>query len=251
MDIFDREKMIQQLNLEVAARLHFGSEDNAFLIDLGCGFGAISRTVAKNYSNVTIKGVTLSPAQVETAKKLNARQNLQDRIEIFEADYTKLPFEDGAADGVFAIESACYAAGAAKEDLIREMARVLKPGGRFVIADCFLKTPAEKFNAFARKCYDGMCKNWALPEIASLRGFTGALEKHGFRDVAVEDIYWRAAPSIAYAPYAVFSFIAKKFFAGEPLKPQSVNNLKASLLAPLVSLNRSKFGYYLISGTRG
>lgn len=251
LDIFDREKMIQQLNLEIAARLNLGSKDKAFLIDLGCGFGAISRTIAKNYSGVMIKGVTLSPSQVETAKKLNTQVDLHDRIEIFEGDYTKLPFEDGAAGGVWAVESACYAAGAAKEDLIREMARVLKPGGRFVIADCFLKTSAKKFNALAGKCYEEMCKNWALPEIASLELFVETLRKHDFRDIAVEDIYWRAAPSIAHAPFAVLTFILKKFSTGEPLKRQSINNLKASLLAPIVSLNRSKFGYYLISGRRG
>jgi hypothetical protein len=35
---------------------------------------------------------------------------------------------------------------------------------------------------------------------------------------------------------------------GEALKPQSINNLKASLLALALGLNRSKFSYYLISG---
>jgi len=245
---FNREKMLEQLNLEIAARLNLDSKDSVFLVDLGCGAGAISRSVAKNYPRAIIKGVTLSPAQVETAMKLNVRENLQKRIEIFRGDYTALPFQDGAADGVWAVESACYAEGAGKENLICEMARVLKTDGRFAVADCFVKQP---LNRLMQRCYAEMCKNWAVSELPALDCFVAALRKHNFRDIVVEDISWRAAPSVAHAPLAVFTFILKKFFAGEPLKQQSINNLKASLLAPVVSLNRSKFSYCLISGTRG
>jgi len=247
---FDREKMLEQLNLEIAARLHLESGDTAFLIDLGCGAGAISRSIAKNYPNVIIKGVTIVPSQVEMAVRLNIRENLQKRIEIFRKDYTALPFGDGAADGVWAVESACYAEGFVKEDLAREMARVLKPGGRFVIADCFIKQPEKKFNALIERCYSEICKNWALSEMPALDYFVAGLKRHNFGDIVVEDMSWRVAPSLAHAPYAVVTFLLKKFFAGEPLKQKSIGNLKASLLAPVLGLNRSKFGYYLISGRR-
>jgi len=248
---FDREKMLEQMNLEIGARLRLDSIDKVFLIDLGCGAGAIARSVAKNYSGAIIKGVTIAPSQVETAAKLNALANLQKQIEIFKADYTALPFADGAADGVWAVESACYAEGAAKENLAREMARVLKTGGRFVVADCFIKKPEKKFNFLIEKCYEAVCRNWTLPEMPALDCFVAALERQGFRDIFVEDISWRVAPSLAHAPFAVLSFIFKKLFAGEALKQQSVNNLKASLLALALGLNRTKFSYCLISGRHG
>ncbi len=248
---FDREKMLEQLNLEIAARLHLDSKAKAFLIDLGCGVGAIARSIAKNYSNSIIKGVTIAPSQVETATKLNALENLHEQIEIQTADYTALPFADGAADGVWAVESACYAEGAAKENLVREMARVLKTGGRFVVADCFVKQPEKKFNFLIERCYSAACRNWAFSEMPALDCFVAALERQGFRDIIVEDISWRVAPSLAHAPFAVLSFTLKKLFAGEPLKQQSINNLKASLLALTLGLNRTKFSYCLISGRRG
>jgi ubiquinone/menaquinone biosynthesis C-methylase UbiE len=247
---FDRGKMLVQMNLEIAGRLQLKSNNDAFLIDLGCGFGAIARTIAKHYSKAVIKGVTIVPSHVEIAKKLNARANLNKQIEILEGDYAKLPFPDGAADGVWAVESACYAQGADKEDLIGEMARVLKTGGRFAVADCFIKQPEKKFNALIEKSYAEVCKNWALPEMPVLDHFTAALKRKGFRDIQVEDISWRVAPSLAHAPFAVASFIVKKLLAGETLKRHSFNNLKASLLAPALGLNRSKFSYCLISGIR-
>ena len=248
---FDREKMLEQLNLEIAARLQLDAKDKAFLIDLGCGAGAIARCVAKNYPDSIIKGVTIAPSQVETAAKLNVQANLQKQIEILKGDYTALPFTGGAADGVWAVESACYAEGAAKENLVREMARVLKTGGRFVVADCFIKQPEKKFNFMIERCYRAACRNWAFSEMPALDCFVAALERQGFRDIVVEDISWRVAASLAHAPFAVLSFALKKLFAGEPLNRQSVNNLKASLLALALGLNRTKFSYCLISGRRG
>lgn len=248
---FDREKMLEQLNLEVARRLNLDPNDRAFLIDLGCGAGAIARSVARNYLHSTIKGVTIAPSQVETAVTLNGRENLQKQIEILEGDYAALPFDDGAADGVWAVESACYAEGDSKENLVREMARVLKRGGRFVVADCFIKQPEKKLNILVEKCYSAACKNWALSEMPCLEYFVVALKRQGFRDIVVEDISWRAAPSLAHAPFAVLTFIVRKLWAAERLKQQSINNLKASLLALAIGSNRSKFSYCLISGTRG
>jgi MPBQ/MSBQ methyltransferase len=249
VSFLDREKMLEQMNLEVASRLRLDPEEGAMLIDLGCGVGAISRTVSKNYPNSTIKGLTTSPSQIAAATRLNVLEGLGDRIEIIECDYRAMPFERASADGAWAVESACYASGPAKEDFIGEMARVLKPGGRFVIADCFLKRPASELKFPVKHCYSSVCRSWAFVEMPMLDRFVAALEQHGFRDVLVEDISWRVAPSLAHAPPAVLGFIIKKIFTGSPLKQHSVRNLKASLLATVLGLNRSKFRYCLISGT--
>jgi cyclopropane fatty-acyl-phospholipid synthase-like methyltransferase len=251
MDPFAREAMLEQLNLEVAARLMLDPKDRAFLIDLGCGAGAIARTVAGRYANATIKGITIVPSQVETATRLNTLKNLESRIEIIRGDYASTPFADGVADGVWAVESACYAQGSTKENLAREMARVLKTGGRFVVADCFVKDPEKKLNYLAGKYYSAVCRYWALPEMPELEGFVAALKRQGFTDVVVEDISWRVAPSLAHAPFAVMGFIVKKLFAGERLNRHSINNLKASLLAIALGLNRAKFSYCLVSGRAG
>jgi MPBQ/MSBQ methyltransferase len=247
---FDREAMFEQLNLEVASRLQLGPEDHAFLIDLGCGMGAVARTVARYYKNSTIKGVTIAPSQVRIASKLNARQGLDRRIEILRADYTNMPFKDSEANGVFAVESACYAEGPAKEKLIHEMARVLGPGGRFVIADCFVMRPEKEFGTLLNLCYRAACRNWAVTEMCTLENVVATLEKHGFGNIIVEDISWRAAPSVAHTPFAVFTFILEKLLTGRRLRPHTLNNLKASLLAPILGISRHKFRYCLISGMR-
>lgn len=206
----NREKMLEQMNIEIAKRLKIDLQDNPFLIDLGCGTGAVSRTIAKNYSNAIIKGVTIVPSHVELASKLNKQENLNEQIEIIEGDYTNLPFANGLTDGVWAVESACHAEGRDKKNLIREMARVLKSGGRFAIADCFIKQPEKEFNILIKRSYESVCDYWAVPEMPVLESFVESLQNEGFQEILVEDISWRVAPSLAHAPLPFLVLFSKK-----------------------------------------
>jgi ubiquinone/menaquinone biosynthesis C-methylase UbiE len=248
MSPFDREAMLEEMNQEVARRLRLDPETRATLLDLGCGTGAVARSIARTYPESAITGVTITRSQIATANELNLAAGLGQQITTQPADFTSLPFDANSVDGVWAIESACYASGPGKEDLIREMARVLRPGGRFVVADCFVRNNSQPFDPFTARCYRSACRSWALEEMPALDHFTGALARNGFRDVAIEDISWQVAPSVMHAPFAVLSFVLKKFFAGERLGQHSRNNLKASLLAVLLGLNRRNFSYCLISG---
>ncbi|MEZ5425416.1 MAG: methyltransferase domain-containing protein [Pyrinomonadaceae bacterium] len=243
-----REQMIDQLNLEIGKRLEIDDKKPSLLIDLGCGTGAVSRALARHFPGTRYKGITISPGQVRTGKRINRKEKLGERVEMLLSDFTDLPLEENSADGVWAVESACYAKGRDKNDLIGEMARVLKSGGRFVVSDCFIKNPDKKMNFFMKKSYIGVCRGWALREMPVLDDFISALKKNGFREILVEDISWRVAPTLAQAPFAILSFIAKSWLAGKKLNHQSKNNLKASLLAVNIGLYRKKFSYFLISG---
>ena len=251
INLFDREAMLEQMNLEVAARLGVDPGSRPVLLDLGCGMGSIARSIAVNHSNAFIKAFTLVPSHVEIANALNAKAGLSDRIDVRRGDYIALPLDDRSADAAWAVESACYAGGDSKEDLIQEAARVLKAGGRFVVADCFLKKREHKLGPLVRRSYRSVCASWLLDEMPHVDEFVAALERNGFHNIVVEDISWRTAPSLAHAPFAVMTFFAKKILARVACGPHSINNLKASLLSLLLGLSRSNFSYYLVSGTRG
>jgi ubiquinone/menaquinone biosynthesis C-methylase UbiE len=249
MNPFDREAMLEQMNVAVADRLGFGPDDYLVLLDLGCGAGATTRAVAKRFPQALIKGVTLAASQIPLAERLNEQSGLHRQIEITPANYCALPFSDGSVDGVWAVESACYAAGGpAKTELVREIKRVLRPGGQFVIADCFVKQPERPFGRLGRRCYEAMCHNWSVPELASLEKMVAELERQRFVELKVEDISYQVAPSLAHIPYSVASFLVKQFLAGKPMDPSSRSNLLASLLAIPVGLNRRKISYCIVSG---
>jgi cyclopropane fatty-acyl-phospholipid synthase-like methyltransferase len=243
--------MLEQMNAEVATRLWIDRRSAVVVLDLGCGMGSIARSVAAYHSNAAVRAFTLVPSQVEIANTWNADAGLRDRIEVRLGDYTALPLDDRCAEAAWAVESACYAGGSGKEDLIRETARVLKLGGRFVVADCFLKKREDQLGPLIRRCYRSVCASWVLDEMPHVDEFVAALERNGFHDIVVEDISWSAAPSLAHAPFAVMTFVAKKLLARTAYSHHSINNLKASLLSLLLGLSRSNFSYYLVSGTRG
>jgi SAM-dependent methyltransferase len=76
-----------------------------------------------------VAAIDLTPNFVEVARLLTARCGLADRVEIREANALALPFQDGTFDHVWSYAVTMNIAD--KEGLAREVARVLKPGGRF------------------------------------------------------------------------------------------------------------------------
>jgi len=76
-----------------------------------------------------VAAIDLTPAFVEVARILTARCGLADRIEFRQANALALPFRDGTFDHVWSYAVTMNIAD--KEGLGREVARVLKPGGRF------------------------------------------------------------------------------------------------------------------------
>jgi arsenite methyltransferase len=118
-------------------RLH-GDE---MLLDLGCGRGAVLLAAAKLLPRGRAIGVDVWRAdQTDNSPQVTlknaALENVADRIEVQTADITKLPFDDHSFDVIVSslvIHNIGSPAG--REQAIDEAARVLRPGGRLVIAD--------------------------------------------------------------------------------------------------------------------
>ncbi len=112
------------------------------VLDVGCGHGIMLLAAAKQLNSGRAIGIDIW-SQVDQADNnpestlANARlQNVADRVEIQNADARHLPFPDSSFDVVvssFVIHNLNRPAD--REQVIREIARVLKPGGQIAIAD--------------------------------------------------------------------------------------------------------------------
>ncbi len=247
---FRREPMLNEMNRQVVERLRLTADGSGLIVDLGCGVGATVRYAAFLFPLKQILGLTVVPWQVERGNAWNRDADLHERARLELADYTCTGLASGSADGAIAIESACHAEGADKDAVIREAARILKPGGRLVVADGFRKHAERPLGPVFRRLHESLCRSFVLPELGQIEAFGSALLRHGFQDVAIEDISWRVAPSALHAPAAVLWFALKTLVRGEPLGEQRVNNLRGSVLSALVGANRFQFGYYLVSATK-
>jgi ubiquinone/menaquinone biosynthesis C-methylase UbiE len=102
------------------------------LIDVGCGHGSTAARVIAHHA-VQITGVSVSDYQVEVANSRPQPPDLPGRAMFRLADAMKLPFQSESFDGAYAIESLMHMED--KEAALRHIARVLRPGGRLVIAE--------------------------------------------------------------------------------------------------------------------
>jgi MPBQ/MSBQ methyltransferase len=246
----NREAMLEQLNRKVFEKLSVAPTAKFDLADLGCGLGATLRHGAKHYPLMKGKGITLVPWQVDHAKSLNSKSQATESIEVIEGDYCNTPFADNSLDAVVAIESSCYANGASKSDLLNEIHRILKPGGRFVISDGFLKKPVKE-RGFLRQVYDQLCSSWALTELGNIQEVKKHLHQLGFTNIEMEDVSMNIAPSVAHVPFTVIYFLIKELLFGkEEMSKERWDNLKSPLLTMVLGSARSHFGYYFVSGTK-
>src|ERR1700721_58610 len=75
MNPFQREAMLEQMNLEVLDRLHLNPEPSACsparILDMGCGLGATLRSFARRLRGADLNGITLVPWQLEQGRQLN------------------------------------------------------------------------------------------------------------------------------------------------------------------------------------
>jgi SAM-dependent methyltransferase len=110
---------------EHAERAHV--QAGMYVLDLGCGLGGASRYLAAECS-CRVAAIDLTPNFVEAARMLTARCGLAERLEFRQANALAVPFPDGTFDHVWSYAVTMNIAD--REGPGREVARVLKPGGR-------------------------------------------------------------------------------------------------------------------------
>jgi SAM-dependent methyltransferase len=105
--------------LVALARQYLGT-DRPRALDVGCGPGSFDRHVSSAFA---LSGVDVSPAMVERARAENPD------VEYAVSEERRLPHDDGAFDLVFAVCVLHHVAAADRLPLLREMRRVVRPGG--------------------------------------------------------------------------------------------------------------------------
>ncbi|MBX4975186.1 class I SAM-dependent methyltransferase [Rhizobium lentis] len=93
------------------------------VIDVGCGTGSLTFTLAQRPGLREIAAIDFSPVFVEAAKRANS----DPRITIQQADACALPFEDDCFDRAMALLVLHFVPEAGKA--VAEMARVVRSGG--------------------------------------------------------------------------------------------------------------------------
>ena len=128
---------------------------NERVLDAGCGRGLALIGCAKKLTTGKAVGIDLWAAKdlsnnnPDATLANAAAEGVADRVEVETGDITKLPFADASFDAVISMTVIHNIPSRdARDQALRELVRVLKPGGRIALFD-LLHTPA------IRKCCGG------------------------------------------------------------------------------------------------
>jgi len=246
-----REAMLEEMNAEVLRRLQVDGMGEPQLLDLGCGLGATLRSFARRLPSASLCGITRVPWQVEHARVLNEAAGCGGRIRVIEGDYEDTGLLGASYDGVYALESSCHAHGADKSDLLKEAQRLLRCGGRLVVADGFL-TSCRFATGLQERVYRTLCECWVIEELSQLTLFTARLEQLGFREISVEHLQMRVAPSVMHIPWVTLKFLVTDVLLGKRAMTRARwNNVLAPVLLPLVSAPLGPMSYCMITARKG
>ncbi|MEN9205200.1 MAG: methyltransferase domain-containing protein [Thermostichales cyanobacterium BF4_bins_65] len=155
------------------------------VLDVGCGIGGSSRILAKDYG-FDVTGITISPQQVKRAQELTP-PGVTAHFQVDDA--MNLSFADGSFDVVWCIEAGPHMPD--KAIFAKELMRVLKPGGKLVVADWNQRDDRHKpLNWWERLIMRQLLDQWAHPAFASIEGFAELLEATGLTDGPVITADW-------------------------------------------------------------
>ena len=106
---------------------------DAKVLDCGCGGGANIRKLLKKCPQGVVKGVDYSPVSVEKARRHNAAAIGSGRCVIWQGSVERIIFASDWFDAVHAFETVYFWPNLPQ--CFREVYRVLKPGGTFLICN--------------------------------------------------------------------------------------------------------------------
>ncbi|WP_424216953.1 SAM-dependent methyltransferase (plasmid) [Streptomyces sp. BI20] len=157
------------------------------LLDVGCGRGQAALRLAAA-TGARAEGVSVSPFQIAVAGRSAVESGLADRVAFRVADVAALPYPDGVFDVALLMESACHFPD--KPAALREIRRVLRPGGRLVLEDV-LTAPWAGAERWAEV-------NALIPVSFVTSGtWVELLEAQGFTSITVHDLKPHVRPTYA------------------------------------------------------
>jgi len=155
------------------------------VLELGCGFGEMGRQVAL-ISGCSVTGLTMADAEIVGGNERIKAAGLEDRCEMVQGNYHKLPMEANTFDKVFGVYTLKYSSDL--DTAISEAARVLKPGGKFLSYEVLVTDKYDKSNPTHRYYVENISECTCMPPLWHAKDFREAARKAGLVPAVEEDL---------------------------------------------------------------
>jgi len=168
-----RKKIIEVMNL---------AQQKLRVMDAGCGSGSLAIDVRRSFPNILLEAIDADPQILGIAEQKARKMNQY--ISFREAFLQDLPFPDNSFDFVYSSLVFHHLTSDTKEKAMREIYRILKKDGRFLLVD-FGKPKHPFFSVFSWFTIlfeEGLDNyNGKMPELMMNAGFVNVKEKSRYR----------------------------------------------------------------------
>ncbi len=166
----------------ICRKLSLGHDDN--VLEIGTGWGGFALHAVKHFG-CRLSTTTLSAAQFRKARQRIAAAGIADRVHLLNDDYRDL---HGQYDKLVSIEMVEAVGEQYLDTYFRQCARLLKPGGRFLIQAIVM--PEDRFSAYRRSVdfiQQYIFPGGFLPSVAAIQesvGRTSSLRLQSLEDLS-------------------------------------------------------------------
>jgi len=165
------------------------------VLELGCGQGANISVLASRHPNIDFKGIDLYPS---IKKELS-------NVELISGDYHNMPFfDDNTFDVVYAFETLCHSTD--KEKLFKEIFRVLKKGGIFILYDGYANKKDKSLTKQEKEIMTLVEKGMCVDKFDFINDVEKHIKKAGFKTISSTDMSDYVLPNMKYLKNKVAKF---------------------------------------------
>lgn len=152
------------------------------VLDAGCGVGGTAFWLVEHRGAI-VTGITPVKHQVDACQTKAKELGLSEQADFQQVSYLETGFPDSSFDVVWACESVCHAEN--KADFYREAARLLKPGGRLVMAEYmrFHRPMEEPSESKMLRGFSG----WAISDIDAGKEHFDMATQAGLEKIIIRD----------------------------------------------------------------
>lgn len=211
------------------------------VLDAGCGVGGSSILIAKEFG-AHCTGITLSEKQVKSATAYAAKNGVQDLTHFEVNDYFNTGYPDNSFDVAWAMESMATAPD--KDRFLKEMNRILKPGGKLLVADYY--KPFD-YKVEDHPCMQDMLHNWIISDILTIDEKKELAQQNNFELVGYRDTTREIKKSVKRIyRLALLGMVGTKLYAlTHPNVSSSSKNHYKSGLGQLHGYNKGLWNHVL------